>query len=56
MIKVYFETTGYAELVAIFGDELTYQACLPALKRTAKICGFCKVTETVKEEVEICKL
>lgn len=36
MIKVYFESKQYAELIAIFADEETYIACVPALEKLAK--------------------
>ena len=38
MVKVYFELDNgkYAELVAIFDDEETYDACLPALEKLCK--------------------
>lgn len=50
MVKVYFETKGYAELVAIFADESTYMVCLPALESQALEQGFASVTESVIEE------
>lgn len=46
-VKVYFETEGYAELVAIFDSSETYNACLPALEKLAKKNGFTKVTESI---------
>ena len=38
MVKVYFELNNgkYAELVAIFDDEETYNVCLPALEKLCK--------------------
>lgn len=36
MIKVYFESNGYADLVAVFSDEDIYQRCLPSLEKLAK--------------------
>ncbi|HHT9135836.1 MAG TPA: hypothetical protein ACFYEK_01185 [Candidatus Wunengus sp. YC60] len=50
MIKVYFETERpkYAEQVAIFDDEETYHACLPALEKLAKKHNFDLVTESVE--------
>lgn len=53
MVKVYFETDGYAELVAIFKDEQTYDACFEALEREAKENNFPYVTESVDEETEL---
>ena len=47
-VKVYFETKGYAELVAIFDDEKMYLACLPALEELANKDGFTKVTESIQ--------
>ena len=46
-VKVYFETEGYAELVAIFDSEQTYLVCLPALEALANKNGFTKVTESL---------
>jgi hypothetical protein len=40
MVKVYFETGGYAKLVAIFDSEETYNACLPALEKLRKKHGI----------------
>lgn len=48
MVKVYFEQNGYAELVAVFNNEETYIACLPALEARAKEQGMI-VTESVEE-------
>ena len=45
MIKVYFETDGYAELVAIFDSEETYSACYESLEALAKANNFLYVTE-----------
>lgn len=36
MVKVYFESNGYADLVAVFSDENVYQICLPSLEKLAK--------------------
>lgn len=50
MITVYFETEGkYAEEVAVFYDDETYMACLPALEALAEERG-CIVTESVTHE------
>jgi hypothetical protein len=49
MVKAYFETNSYSELVAVFKDEQTYQACLPALQKLAKKNNFDRVTESVVE-------
>lgn len=49
MVKVYFETKGYAELIAIFDSEETYMVCLSALEKQAKENGFLYVTESIEE-------
>jgi hypothetical protein len=56
MVKVYFETGGYAELVAIFDSEETYDACLPALEKLRKNHGFDFISESVVDEKEINEL
>lgn len=48
MIKVYFESGTHAELVAIFGSEDLYMACLPMLEQKAKESNM-YVTESVQE-------
>ena len=55
MVKVYFELDNgkYAELVAIFDDEETYDVCLPALEKLCKKNNFDLVTESVDEETTI---
>lgn len=50
MVKVYFETSGHAELVATFMDEELYIQCLPYLMTHALETGFDKVTETIEED------
>ena len=50
MIKVYFENSVAAELVATFESEDTYIACLPALKEQCKEQGYAFVTEKVMTE------
>jgi hypothetical protein len=49
MVKVFFETPGYAELVAIFSDEDSYYACLPALEKLVEKHGFPRITESIEE-------
>lgn len=49
MIKVYFETSVYCELVAIFADEKTYHACLPALEIKCKQERFEFISESVDD-------
>jgi hypothetical protein len=58
MVKVYFELENgkYAELVAIFDDEATYDVCLPALEKLAKKNNFDLVTESIDEEKTISQL
>ena len=51
MIRVYFETGGYAELVATFDSEETYIACYDALERLAIRRGFNYVTESVEDNI-----
>jgi hypothetical protein len=46
MITVYFETDGYAEVVATFATEQLYLACLPVLEQLAS-----KARMTVTESV-----
>ena len=36
MITIHFENKHYSEQVAVFSDEETYLACLPALELLAK--------------------
>lgn len=60
MIKVYFENmndgvSNYAELVAIFDNEDTYYACLPALEELAQKANM-EITESLQEEVDINEL
>lgn len=57
MVKVYFEMDGsYAELVAIFDDEDTYMACLPALEKLRKKHGFDLVTESIIDSMDMNEL
>jgi hypothetical protein len=49
MIKVYFETHVHCELVAIFADEETYHACLPALEQKCKEHRFEFISESVDD-------
>lgn len=58
MVKVYFELDNgkYAELVAIFDTEETYDVCLPALEKLAEKHNFDMVTESVVEEIELREL
>lgn len=51
-VRVYFETKGYAELVATFDSEDLYLICRPALVKQAKKDGFTKVTESIDFEFE----
>lgn len=45
--EVYFESKGWAEMVATFIDEDTYIKCLPALELLAKE-NNCTITESIK--------
>ncbi len=58
MVKVYFELDNgkYAELVAVFDTEETYDVCLPALEKLAEKHNFDMVTESVVEEIELKEL
>jgi hypothetical protein len=47
IIEVYFESKGWAEVVATFIDEETYIKCLPALELLAKE-NNCTITESIK--------
>jgi hypothetical protein len=49
MVKVYFETGSYAELVATFDSEETYDVCFNALEALARENGFGFVTESVED-------
>ena len=55
MVKVYFESNGYAELVAIFDDNDTYVMCAKILERFAKRSGMI-LTESVEDEIELSDL
>ena len=48
MIKVYFETGGYAEHIATFYAERVYMLALPALEKWAESINGC-ITESVTE-------
>lgn len=51
MIKVYFEVVGkHCELIAVFDNEDTYAACIPALEEIAEQRGGI-ITEGVYEDV-----
>ena len=52
MVRVFFERSGYAELVAVFMDEYTYKDCVPALERLCKDMGFDKLTESIEYSQE----
>jgi DNA-binding phage protein len=47
-VKVYFESSVCAFLVAVFEDEETYAACTPALEKLARKKGMI-VTESIGE-------
>jgi hypothetical protein len=48
MIKVYFETSSYCTMVAVFDNEETYYACLPSLEKLAEKDGYF-ITESLEE-------
>ncbi len=48
MVRVFFERSGHAELVAVFIDEYTYKDCVPALERLCKDMGFDKMIESIE--------
>ena len=52
MVRVFFERSGHAELVAVFIDEYTYKDCVPALERLCKDMGFDKMTESVEHSLK----
>ena len=58
MVKVYFEMDngGYAELVAIFDSEDTYNACLPAVEKLRKKHGFDFISESIVDDKTINEL
>ena len=49
MIKVYFESSSHAELVATFVDDQAYMRCLPILEAYADECGMI-VTDSKNDE------
>jgi len=49
MVKVYFETSMHSELIGIFTDERTYNACVPVLKHLCKDMGYAKMTESIDD-------
>ena len=55
MIKVYFENEGgkYAELVAMFDSEHTYDACTQVLYELCRKNNFSIVTESIIDEVTL---
>jgi len=48
-VAVYFEAKAGAHTVALFDEEATYMACLPALEKLAKSNGYA-VTESLDFE------
>ena len=53
MVKVFMETSGYAELVAIFDDEETSSVCFDAIEKLSGKHNFEYVTESVDESSNI---
>jgi len=57
MITVYLsdQKNICSEIVAIFDDAVTYEACLPALKKIART-NRMLLTENIDEEIELSNL
>ena len=55
MVKVYFESNGYAELVAVFKNDAIYASCVDGLE---KLAGKYRMilTESVDGEIELSDL
>jgi len=51
MVKVYAESNSHAELIAVFPDEATYEACSNALEKLAAESRMI-ITESVLEDDE----
>jgi hypothetical protein len=49
IIKVYAETSGYAESIATFESEELYNQCLPAIEQWAADNNFTNVTESIED-------
>jgi len=49
MVKVYYEQAGYAQLVAYFDDENTYNKCIEVLEQDAQENNFEFITESINE-------
>ena len=49
MVKVYYEQKGYAQLVAYFDDETTYNKCVEALEQDAKENNFEFITKSIND-------
>lgn len=49
MVKVYYEQAGYAQLVAYFDDENTYNKCVEALEQDAQENNFKFITESTND-------
>ncbi|MAN61380.1 MAG: hypothetical protein CMI60_05460 [Parvibaculum sp.] len=52
MIRVYFESSSHAELVATFETEELYMLCLPELEKEAERMDMI-VTESMLDEDEV---
>ena len=55
MVKVYYETTITAKLVATFDEATIYNGCLPTLEKLAKEIGMF-VTESIEDETRLKEL
>jgi hypothetical protein len=55
MVKVYYETENgsAAELIAVFNDENTYEACIPILESRCLKEGWDLMTESIDEDADL---
>lgn len=55
MVIAYLESGSHADVVGIFDDEETYEACVPALEKLAEKHRM-TLTESVRDEQSILEL
>ena len=55
MVKVYFETDGYTELVAVFKNDAIYSSCVNGLEELAGDYRMV-LTESVEDDIELSEL
>lgn len=55
MVKVYFESNGYAELVAVFKNDAIYASCVDGLEKLAGKYRMILI-ESVDDEIELSDL